>query len=104
MKKNNYAETNQNSKKMLEIIGVRLYDPDDRTRVIDGVNQIAHQLPEGYHTTLYYNPVIQGEWIFYIRRPELHPPQKKSKPGLFLYELFREIGIVRHVLLQPFIT
>lgn len=99
---NSCIRTDQKHNESLEIISVRLYNPDDRIRVIDGVNQLTPQLPGDYHFSLFYNPVILGEWALHIRRSDQYNSHKKSDHGLCLCEIFREIGIVNHIILEPF--
>ncbi len=92
----------QNPDKSLEIISVRLYDTHEKDeKVHNAVEQAIDQMPPEFNVTLYYNPIIQGEWAFHIIRPKTQNPEEKSNSGLCLAEILRGIGVVSHALFCP---
>ena len=92
----------QHPDKSLEIISVRLYDTNEKDEKIrHSVEQVIGQMPPDFSVTLYYNPIIQGEWAFHIVRPKPQNPEEKSNSGLCLAEILRRVGVVNHSLLCP---
>lgn len=100
-----YMVNNRQPDGSLEIISVRLYDCREKDKTVhDSVMRVIDQMPAEFKVTLFYNPIIRGEWTFHIHRPISHDHRQKSEQGLCLAEILRAVGVINHLLLCPYKT